>query len=279
MNKEIVWKDSFITNGAKNLYASTFRVDFSSKNTLKYMSDWVSENTGGTITPQLTQDPNQILSIINTIYFKDQWSIEFKKELNFKEQFYLMSGKTVECDYMSTTGSDNRYVKGEGYVRSDLNLKNGNRMVFILPDSNRSVSDLLSSPQKVQSLFEGGKEEYGKIVWKIPKFQFGSNLNLKNTLQTLGITATFKENADFSGITDSPAVISSVQQQTHIGINEEGVEASAFTQISLPGSSMPHEDETVEINLNRPFIYGILTGDNTILFVGVCANPTASGIE
>ena len=277
MNKEIVWKNRFINNAAKNLYTATFSVDFANKNASKLMSDWVSKNTGGTIEPQINPDPNQVLSIINTIYFYDQWSTGFDKELNSKDVFYLANGKTVDCDFMNATYPSGGYVKGNGYVRSDLNLKNNNRMVFILPDANVSARELLSSPKKMQSMFEGGTEDYGKIVWTVPKFKFGSDLKLNNVLQTLGIKSAFEENADFSGITDSPAWISSLHQQTHIGIDENGVEASAFTQINMAGSSMPHD--TIEMNLNRPFIYGILSNDNTILFVGVCENPTSHSAQ
>ena len=272
MDKGIVWKDPFIKNAAKNLYASTFSVNFKNKNTSKLMSDWVSENTGGTIKPHIKPDPMQVLSIMNTIYFYDQWDDEFDTALNTKDAFHLTDGKTVNSDFMHMTHISHGFIKGEGYVRSDLSLKNNNRMVFILPDKNVSARDLLSSPKKIQTMFESEIKDYGKVVWTVPKFKFGSDLNLNNTLKTLGIKSAFGKNADFSGITDSQVGISSVRQQTHIGIDEKGVEATAFTQIDMAGAAMPKD--TIEMNLNRPFIYGILTNDNTLLFLGVCENPT-----
>lgn len=78
--------------------------------------------------------------------------------------------------------------------------------------------------------------------------------------------------ADFSGITDGIAFISGVKQQTYISIDENGVEASAFTNIAYAGSAMP--EDNAEMILNRPFVYGITTRSGILLFVGVCINPT-----
>jgi serpin B len=90
--------------------------------------------------------------------------------------------------------------------------------------------------------------------------------------------------ADFSGITDHLAYISSLTQETHIAVNEDGVEASAFTEMGFAGA-MPPEDRA-EMILNRPFIFGITAyvsypdtnscgSIETPYFIGICENPTA----
>jgi serpin B len=164
------------------------------------------------------------------------------------------------------------YTKGEGYTRSSLSLKNSGSMIFILPDKGVSVDELLSTKEKVALLFNGEEKDAGKVIFQIPKFSFGSNLDLNGTLKAMGITSAFEGNADFTGITDDVAFISGVEQQTHIAIDEKGVEAAAFTKIDYAGSA-PSNGKVAKMILDKPFIFAIKAYDGTILFVGVVNNP------
>lgn len=67
------------------------------------------------------------------------------------------------------------------------------------------------------------------------------------------------------------AFISKIRQETHIAIDEKGVEASSYTQIDYCGAGMP--EDKADMILNRPFIFGIAAYDGTLLFIGVCENP------
>ena len=82
--------------------------------------------------------------------------------------------------------------------------------MFVLPDEGVELQDMLSSPDALQELFEGGTPSNGKVTWKIPKFEYDSNIDLAETLKKLGVTSAFGEDADFSGITDHTAFISSI---------------------------------------------------------------------
>ncbi len=273
MNGEpIVFIEDFITNAAKNFYASSHSVDFASAETGKAMSDWVSVNTNGTLSPKIDTDPNeQILSILNTVYFYDQWICPFDKSETAEDTFYLSEGGNVKCDFLNHSSMWVDFTKGEGFTRAGLQLKNASQMVFILPDDGISPYELLSSPEQMKETFEGGKNFYGEVVWKIPKFSFSSKLLMTDVLKNLGVRSAFMPNADFTGITDHTASITDVHQETHIAIDENGVEASAFTQICYAGSAQP--EGRADMILDRPFIYGITEQNGSLLFVGVCENP------
>ncbi len=271
MDDQIIWKDSFIKNAAENFYARSFSVDFSNEKTGKSMAKWISENTNNTLAPEITPVPEQILSILNTVYYYDEWSNRFEKSKTAKGDFYLSADEAVSTDFMNSVKLGG-FAKGEDFTRSSLNLKNGGEMVFVLPKEGVSPQELLSSAEKMRTVFEEGQEGHGEIVWQIPKFSFGSKLELVNTLKSLGVYSAFEGNADFSGITDQTAFISGVTQETHIGVDENGVEASAYTQISFMGAAMP--EDKAEMILNRPFVYGIVAPNDTLLFVGICNNPT-----
>ena len=132
-------------------------------------------------------------------------------------------------------------------------------------------------PRKVTEIFDGGEVKYGEVTWSVPKFNYGSSYKLKEVLRELGVASAFLPEADFSGITEHMAFISEVAQETHIAIDENGVEASAFTKLDLTGAGLP--EDKAEMILNRPFIFGITAANGTLLFAGVCMNPPQRSIR
>lgn len=272
LNQNETFQDAFVEQAAQQFYASSYRVDFSNPKTAKAMSKWISQQTNGILQPAFTFSQEQLMTILNTVYLKDEWSDRFDPEATKPDAFYASAGQTVQCDYMHATYSMHSFTRGSGYTRSALSLKNGGRMVFILPDEKAPVDSLLSSPQKAAALFTGQDNGAGKVVFQIPKFSFGSQLELVDTLKKMGIQKAFsKEQADFSGMTRSTAFFSSVRQDTHITIDEKGVEAAAFTKLDIAGAAAPN-DQVAYMILNRPFLYGIVS-DGVLIFAGVCRNP------
>lgn len=270
LDNNTVFNDDFVQNAARKFYALAYSVDFADESAGKAMSQWVSDNTNGNLASDFQADGEQILSIINTVYFFDEWIDRFNKDKTAEDVFHAPDGD-VTVDFMNQTFSSKGFVRGTGFTRSALGLKGSGQMVFILPDESVSVSMLLSSAESVRELFEGGKRNNGKVVWQLPKFSFDTKSELTDMLKTLGMTDAFKQNADFSGITGGIAYITNVTQQTHISIDENGVEASAFTKMDYAGAARP--DDRAEMILNRPFIYGITARNGVLLFVGVCNNP------
>ncbi len=187
--------------------------------------------------------------------------------------FHLENNEQTQCDFMNMTYEAHRFVEGEGFISSSLNLKNSGSMTFILPDKGVRVDELLTTPEKVSSLFKTENSQNGKVIFQIPKFSFGSELDLMEAVKSLGIKSAFDVDADFTGITNNTAFISSIKQQTHIALDERGIEASAFTKIDYAGAAPPNE-KIAEMILDRPFIFGITSSNSTLLFVGVCKDPT-----
>ncbi len=272
MNGEpVVFKEDFVRQAAENFYAASHSVDFAGDAAGEAMAKWISANTNGTLTPEIKTDPEQILSILNTVYFYDQWIDRFDESKTAAGPFHLSDGTDVSCDFMNQAFGSAGFARGESFTRAGLALKNGGQMVFVLPDEGISPCSLLASPEQMREIFEGGKDGYGQVTWKIPRFSFGSALELVDVLKALGVSAAFAADADFTGITDHLAFISDVHQETHIAIDEKGVEASAFTRIDYFGAALP--EDRAEMILDRPFLYAITAPGGGLLFVGLCENP------
>jgi len=272
MADNVQWKQPFIQNAADNFFAEVFRADFTDAQTGKTMGQWVSDHTNGTLAPDMQADMNTILAIINTVYFYDEWIDRFNGAETRPADFHLTDGTTVTCDFMNRAHGMAGFADGDGFTRSQLQTKNNASMIFVLPDEGVSPRDLLAYPARLQEALFGGESSYGEVIWKIPKFSYGTSFDLKDALTTLGIASAFLPNADFSRITNGTAFLSGVIQETHIGIDEKGVEASAYTEILYAGGAMPQA--RAEMVLDRPFLFAITGPEDVVLFVGICENPT-----
>ena len=106
------------------------------------------------------------------------------------------------------------------------------------------------------------------MVWSVPKFDVKSSVELKDVLRALGVADAFDaDKADFAPLTDGDAVVSSVMQAARVRIDEEGIEAAAFTEVQEGGAGAPQELDEEEMNLNRPFAFAIWK-DGAPLFIG-----------
>jgi serine protease inhibitor len=272
LSERTAFKKPFLESAAGNFYAETFKVNFADPETGRKMGDWVAQNTGGRLTPDISTDPDQLVSIINTVWLKDEWLTRFDERNTTGAEFFTQDGQAVTCDFMM--GSlPAEFSKGENFSRAALPLKNCGEMIFILPDEGVLPAELLKSGDSLREALEGGFKKKGEVVFKIPRFDFKSELELIDVVRGLGVSLAFEKNADFSNLTESSAYISNITQQVSVAIDENGVQAAAFTEIAVDTAMMSQERN--ELVLNRPFLFAIRTAEGAPLFIGVCLNPAA----
>lgn len=256
-------------NDAKKLDAAAQEVDFADPHTGEIIGQWISDNTGGMLSGAVEVDPTTRAMLLNTAYFVGQWASSFMPEANTSGAFHTAKGD-VQAEYMNKT-EQGTFVQGDGWLRATLGLRNG-AMTFVLPDEGVGVETLLASPEKLAEALNGGEEHYGEIYWQVPKFDFAAEMDLIPALQKLGVTDAFDGQANFSAMAEEALYIDSALQKTRIKIDENGVSAAAYTQMSMARMSLPAE--SAAMTLDRPFLYAVTAEDGTLLFVGVCGDPT-----
>lgn len=263
-------KTEFLNRAAKDFYSSVHQVDFNSENTAVDMGQWVARQTKGTISPTISIEPSQVLSILNTIYYYDEWQDHFQKDQTKPDRFYPEKGGAVTVDFMNRKFGSHSFARGENYTRSELYLKGQGYMVFVLPDEGTSLKELTDSPSALLEALEGGEEMMGEVTFKLPKFTVDSDLNVRQMMERLGVRKLFSD-GDFSAMTNQKNImVNAIKQNTHISINENGVEASAFTDIQYVGAALPKGK--ADMFMDRPFLFGI-KANGVCLFLGVCYNP------
>lgn len=259
-------------------YASVFRVDFKNAATEDRIAGWIAGQTGQNPVPVRQAEEtgsDEVLRLVNAVYFYDQWLYGFDRGKNRTGTFYKADGQEIACEYMSDTHSSS-YYRGDGFVRASLALKDNAWMAFILPEEGVAVESLLASQETMLDMFGtvgSVFESYGPVSWTVPKFSYQTSMDLRPVLESLGAAGLFDPGrSDLSGITGEALYVTDVVQNTRIGIDENGVEASAYTEIML-GAGSAMGGEPLAMNLNRPFLYAVVTVPGVPLFVGICNQP------
>lgn len=265
---------AFLQTASEDFYASLYTADLDAPATVTAMEQWVADHTGGKIQPAIEPTPDTMLYLMNTIYLSAEWTDLFDADENTVGPFRCADGTTPDATYMHRKTLSS-FVRGDGYLAAGLSLKSQGSVTFVLPDEGVTPADLLT-PERLSAILAGGTEEqkkYGHVTWTVPKFSYDSKLDLKPMLQACGVTDLFDaERADLSDMTAlKPAFLSAASQQTYIGVNEQGVEAAAYTELAYAGSAAP--EDRADMRLDRPFLYIIKAANGTPLFIGVCANP------
>ena len=249
-------------------FASSYRVPMGTEEADEAIASWLNQQTGGLLseeTGNVHTERENLLRLYNTIYYKAGWLDAFESGQTGTDTFTAADGSKQQVDFMHRTG-EGTYRKGEGYTAAPKSLKYG-RMVFVLPEEGVTPESLLQREGFLSELAEG--YEGARVIWSVPKFDVKSSVDLKAILKALGVTDAFDAaKADFTPLTDGDAVVSSVMQAARVKIDEEGVEAAAYTEISVKDSAPMEPPSVVEMNLNRPFLFVIFSDDDVPLFVG-----------
>ena len=249
------------------------------------INQWVGDQTEGRIGDLIPPGAvNELTRLVltNAIYFNAAWEHSFAERMTTRGPFYLIDGRHVTVPMMKQTESLG-YVQGHGYQAVELRYDGGElSMVILLPDTGKfqAFEEGLEA-QRVCDIISGLQDTEVKLT--MPKFQFDSEYNLKDTLATMGMPDAFTppcplsgEGADFTGITDSRELfITDVVHKALITVDEAGTEAAAATGVIIAPTAMP-PDPAVEVTIDRPFVFLIRDIEtDAILFVGRVLNPAA----
>ncbi len=276
----VTFRDSFLSALGETYRSEANTVNFRDFTAGQQIAAWITEHTRGKIkisNDAMHFDPETIAVLINTIYLKANWVDPFDKQLQNVGVFYGPDGEESKVDYMTRSDHNVMIVQGDGWLRYRVQLSGIGWMTFVLPDEGIALDRLLGSSEAIETLLRAGINKTCNVSLMIPKFSFQDKMQLEAVLASMGLDLSFTDDADFSGMTDVPAKIDSVLQESFIGVDENGVEAAAYTMVSVKAAGIynPVELETVEFHLTRPFLYAIESYDGTVLFIGTVTAPNA----
>jgi len=245
--------------------------DFSNPATVEKINRWASDNTNGTIKKVVTEiKPEQVLFLLNALYFKGDWQYPFNTQQTADYPFELASGQEKSVKLMSMT-RNLRHTDRDKYSAFELPYGNGTyTMTVLLPKAESSVNAVINALNATEwSALQQTMSE-SKVNVGLPRFTLSYEATLNSTLGQLGMPTAFTDAANFAKISKTTGLkISTVKQNTFVAIDEKGTEAGAVTSIGVEVTSMPPS-----IICDRPFLF-LITEKQTgsVLFMGKIGNP------
>jgi len=233
--------------------------------------EWIYQNTRKKKSKLFTPyEPSAttlaIMTDISTL--KCLWVSPFSTKESFKAPFFFNENNLPQ-NYMSQVGQFD-YFENEKHSILALPLENDLSFIAVLPKNkclplnNESILNILKE-----------KTKKTKVFVQLPKFSISMQHNLNHSLMSLGFIRLFSRGSDFTKICSSGSLfLSDYLHQSHISINEWGVDGSSslFTLPFRENKSI----ESIESQFiaNSPFLYLIIdTKQDIVLFLGTYSNP------
>lgn len=256
---------------AEDYYASSYCLPMGTSGADKAIAAWLNRQTNDLLTDDtgaIRTEKRDLLRLYNTTYYKAAWQAEFFGGATAEDIFTAADGTEQKTDFMHISIEGSPVARGEGYRRASLYLKDGGEMTFYLPDEGVTVEELLQRENLLGELLPVD-EWVVQVNWSVPKFDLHDSLELNDALQALGVTDAFDvSKADFAPLTEQPAYVESVNQAARVKLDEEGIEAAAYTEVDTNAAAAPPQElAEEEMNLNRPFLF-VIWKDGAPLFVG-----------
>lgn len=267
---------AFLQTNSSYYHAKVQALDFSSSAAPGIINNWVNQQTGGKIPAIVDQtSANDVMYLINAIYFKTGWKEKFDPAKTAKRDFYLPDNSTVQASFMDGKINFNRFDNTEAHI-FELPYSNSKySMVIVMPATGQTVNQLAAGLDSAKwsnwmhSLYGTNNE------LKLPKFTFSYSIHLNNTLSALGMGVAFSDNADFSGISDTRLKITDVVHKAFVAVDENGTTAAAATKVVFGITAVYNPPPTV---IDHPFIFAIREmKSGLILFAGTVNNPLLTG--
>jgi len=265
--------------GKDGLGAAAKRVDFAGApdQARDAINARIAQQTHDHIPRMLTDplDPMTKLVLVSTAYLDVHWADRFDPASTQPRPFTTAAGTTVDAPTMSHAGQYATAGDPNGDWTAVALPYEGDqlRMVVVVPKDVAAFEARLT-PAVLDQVRAGlGRPHH--LSLSMPKFSFRTKARLNGSLSKLGAPTMFDpQRADLSGITGPggpPLVVSFVDHQTWLQVDEAGTKAAAATAGGVAATSI------AVFSVNRPFLFFIEdqpTG--TVLFLGRVLDPTAA---
>jgi serpin B len=246
--------------------AAAYELDFSLPEAVDIINGWIADNTHDRIEDALDRiDPQVIMYLINTVYFKGLWTYQFAEENTVEAVFHNFDGSLTPC-HMMQLEAELSYFETDDFQALDLPYGNQKySMTILLPKGQISVDDIIAqiTPETWAQWIASFDTQLVRV--SLPRFTMEYDILLNDMLISLGMGIAFSGAADFSRITAGGGLyISRVIHNTFVEVNEEGTEAAAVTIIEIREVAMGSA-----VTVNRPFLFVIRESHSgSLLFMG-----------
>lgn len=273
-------RSEFLQRNATFYDATAEQLDFAAPESVDVINEWVSRRTEGLIDNLVDRlEDDLVLLLINTVYFKGEWTVPFDAAFTREGPFRLASGEERMVPFMYHDGRFDHYANADFQaVRLPYGDDERLAMYVFLP---AETTDLHAFAEQLSytnwnEWLAGFTRKLGEVT--LPRINVEYKTSLNDVLHSLGMGVAFdRMRADFSNIVPkdsaAPLSISDVVHQSVLKVDEEGTEAAAATSVGVRVTSMPMYE--FRFTADRPFFVAIRDdATGSLLFVGSIADPS-----
>uniref|UniRef100_A0A3P8UJT4 Serpin peptidase inhibitor, clade I (neuroserpin), member 1 n=2 Tax=Cynoglossus semilaevis TaxID=244447 RepID=A0A3P8UJT4_CYNSE len=284
LQEGVTFNPEFLHLMKKYFRADVETVDFSeSAAVAEQINSWVENHTESKIRELLSaEDFNSMtrLTLVNAVYFRGSWKNQFRPENTRTFSFSRDDGSEVQTLMMYQQGeffygefSDGSQEAGGVYQVLEMPYEGEDMsMMIVLPRQEVPLATL--EPIIKAPLLEewANNVKRQKVEVYLPRFKVEQRIDLRSTLQELGIKNIFSRNADLSAMTDGKDLyVEKAVQKSYLEVTEEGAEGAV-------GSGMIGLTRTLvlypQVMADHPFFFVIRNRrTGSILFMGRVMTP------
>lgn len=260
----------------QDVLTSTFQatvspLNFNDPASVGKINSWASDQTKGRIPKVLDRiEPENVLFLLNALYFKGNWQAKFDPKATQDTPFTLANNQSVTVRMMRADRAIRRAFRST-YGAFELPYGTGQyAMTILLPAAGTSADAVIQSLtatdwSQLQTDLVASKVDFG-----LPKFTFNYETKLNTVLTAMGMPTAFTDRADFTKISPSVGLLLSfVKQNTFVAVDEAGTEAAAVTSSGFSTTSIQ-----LPTLCDRPFVVVIHEKTSgVVLFMGKIADP------
>ncbi len=267
----------FLKTNREYYQAQITNLNFDNSESVGIINRWVEDQTQGKV-PQIIEKINHedILFLINAIYFKGVWQVPFDESLTTEQPFYLRDGRSIDFPLMSRQG---KYPYLETSQFQAISLPYGGErfsLEIFLPKANTNPEDLLPQLTVTQwrKWMEQLREQQGSL--KLPRFSLSYEVDMKKALKSVGMSTMFEQSsASFSKLTSRQVYVNHLRHKTLVEVNEKGTQSAPTSSADVRVTSVFPREDDFSMVVDRPFLCMIRDRKTeTLLFIGVVENPT-----
>lgn len=248
-------------------------LDFANPASKDIINSWVESKTNNRIKDLIRQiNPDEVMFLVNAIYFKGDWTHQFDKSKTKKAPFTTLSGATTQVDMMFSKGVSMKYKSTPDFQLLDIPYGNGQfRFTIMMPNDYSGISTMTETitAENFNDLIS--EADSISIELELPKFKMNWKNDLKPSLGQMGMLMV-----GFPLLFEGPTPtiqVGRVIHQSFLEVNEEGSEAAAATAIGMELTSVG-PSKPLKITIDKPFLFMIREKHSgVILFMGQLTDP------
>lgn len=263
IKKEFLKTDAFYYNN------EVYRFLFSESNTLAKLNNWVKDYSNADENAFNSLDSEAYMYFAEAIGIKDNWLEDYANN-NILTDTFNGTEKSSEATY---------YASSEFFIESDTckgfikDFKNTPlKLCVIVPDEDISIDEYLNNlTSDVFLTMLNNMDVLTRCNAYLPGFSVNNTVDITASLENMGISTLFTEEADVSNLTRTEDVyVSQILQTINFDISENGISSTEIQEKSTANSVLDNE---VTVKADRPFIFAVIDNESNIpLYLGIVEN-------